>query len=317
MTAPQAIRQKIARLGIGGRPRVLDLFAGCGGLSLGFQAVGFDIAGAVEFDPLAAASHGLNFHPHDQQHRQARDITATAPEQLARELGLGPVEMAIDVIVGGPPCQAYARVGRAKLREIEEHPEAFRLDPRARLYLDYLHYVDRFQPLAILVENVPDVLNHGGINIAEEMAEAFEAKGYVARYTLLNAVNYGVPQMRERMLLIAYRQELDVEVAFPAATHTWDLPSGYEGSRAVALKTVRGDLLNRTRYVEPPAPDGDAARAVSAREAIGDLPPITLHLEGRLRRGARLPEGRRALRSVPAGHRLRPDHEDLARLRGP
>lgn len=288
MTSTQVIRQKLARLGLGGRPRVLDLFAGCGGLSLGFQAADFEIAAAVESDPLAAASHGINFHPNDRRHWLARDITATSPEQLADELELGPVSSAIDVIVGGPPCQAFARVGRAKLREIEEHPEAFRLDPRARLFLDYLRYVDQFQPLAILIENVPDVLNHGGLNVAEEIAESLEGKGYAVRYTLLNAVNYGVPQMRERMFLIALHEELGVEPSFPSPSHHWDLPLGYEGSRAVALKTVRTGLSGgRTHYIEPPPLGRNARRAVSAHEAIGDLPPITLHLEGRLRRGAR------------------------------
>ena len=112
------------------------------------------------------------------------------------------------MIVGGPPCQAFARVGRPKLREIDAHPQAFRHDPRARLYQEYLRYVEAFQPLAVLMENVPDVLNHGGQNIAEEICEVLEEKGYVCGYTLLNAAFYGVPQMRERMFLIAYRREV-------------------------------------------------------------------------------------------------------------
>ena len=107
-----------------------------------------------------------------------------------------------------PPCQAFARVGRSKLREIDADPQAFKHDPRARLYLEYLRYVEAFQPLTILMENVPDVLNHGGHNIAEEICEVLEEKGYVTRYTLLNAAYYGVPQMRERMFLIGYRREL-------------------------------------------------------------------------------------------------------------
>ena len=108
----RAIRQKIARLLAGGKPRVLDLFAGCGGISLGFSAAGFTIAGAVEFDPDAAASHGRNFHGGDAAHSQARDITQTSPDRLAAELQAGPTADAFDVLVGGPPCQAFARVGR-------------------------------------------------------------------------------------------------------------------------------------------------------------------------------------------------------------
>lgn len=288
LTAEQAVLSKIARLRHGGAPRVLDLFAGCGGLSLGFQAAGFEIAAAVEFDPEAAASHGANFHPGDVRHAKARDITKLTPEMLVRELELGDVVSAVDVIVGGPPCQAFARVGRSKLREIDAHPQAFKHDPRARLYLEYLHYVDAFRPLALLMENVPDILNHGGQNVAEETCEVLRGKGYVAGYTLLNASYFGVPQMRERMILVAYRKELGVEVSFPPASHFMALPPGYASSRQVALKFLGGlQPGEASRYVEPPVATPDLPAAVTAQEALGDLPAITLHLEGKLRRGAR------------------------------
>ena len=85
----------------------------------------------------------------------------------------------------------------------------FKHDPRARLYQEYLRYVDAFQPLAVLMENVPDVLNHGGQNIAEEICEVLEDKGYTSGYTLLNAAYYGVPQMRERMFIPGRRGVLE------------------------------------------------------------------------------------------------------------
>lgn len=288
----QAIRQKIARLQAGGRPRVLDLFSGCGGLSLGFHTAGFEISAAVEFDPDAARSHGLNFHNGAPGHSQARDIITTHPEDLTAELDMGPVDRAIDVIVGGPPCQAFARVGRSKLREIEAHPEAFRHDPRARLYQEYLRYVNAFQPLGVLLENVPDALNHGGQNIAEEICEVLEEKGYVCGYTLLNAAYYGVPQTRERMFLIAYQGEVADKVSFPAPTHWVGLPPGYDGTRAVALKLLnQNDLLGEAHaYIQPPEASQDLPKAVTAEEAIGDLPPIYAREEmaaGSLKRGAR------------------------------
>jgi DNA (cytosine-5)-methyltransferase 1 len=286
------VREKIDRIMKGGHPRVLDLFAGCGGLSLGFHTANFDIAAGVEIDPDAAASHGLNFHAGDTRHSKVHDITKLTPADLAADLDLGPVDSAVDVLVGGPPCQAFARVGRPKLRELEAHPQAFKHDPRARLYLEYLCYVDAFQPLAILMENVPDVLNHGGQNIAEEICEALDAKGYVARYTLLNAAFYGVPQMRERMFLIGYRKEIGHPVIFPPPTHWVDLPPGYDGSRSVALKLVvdEGLFTQVSRYVLPPEADPNLPPAVSAVQAIGDLPRIdarTLLQSGELQRGAR------------------------------
>lgn len=160
----------------GARPRVLDLFSGCGGLSLGFHRAEFEIVAAVEIDPLAAASHRLNFHGHLDKLRPAdlaRDITKVEPEELMAESAPGiPPSEAIDVIIGGPRCQAFARVGRAKLREVQDHPTAFKQDPRGNLYVRYLDYVRRLEPVAILMENVPDVLNYGGYNIAEETWKA-------------------------------------------------------------------------------------------------------------------------------------------------
>ncbi|MBM7046250.1 DNA cytosine methyltransferase [Rhizobium lusitanum] len=292
---PKVIRQKIQRLHAGARPRVLDLFSGCGGISLGFQAAGYEIVAAIENDPEAARSHGLNFHHGEDRHSIARDITATSPADLTTALGLGSAASAFDVIVGGPPCQAFARVGRSKLREIAEHPEAFRHDPRARLYIEYLAYVEACAPLAVVIENVPDMLNHGGHNLAAEIGEILAGKDYVVRYTLLNAAFYGVPQMRERMILIAIRKELADDVEFPAPTHWIDLPSGYQGSRAVALKLATGkDLLTAAAggsgYKAAPEADETLPPAVCTQEAIGDLPEIMareLLAEGTLRRGTR------------------------------
>ncbi len=291
-SSDKTIRKKLERVRQGGKLRVLDLFSGCGGLSLGFHAAGFEIAAAVEQDPDAARSHGLNFHPGDPKHATARDITKVKPDALAADLGLPDAASAFDVIIGGPPCQAFARVGRSKLREVAEHPEAFRHDPRSRLYIDYIDYVERCQPLAVVMENVPDMMNFAGHNLAEEIAEVLEALGYVARYTLLNAAFYGVPQMRERMFLVAIRQEIVSEIDFPPPTNWLSLPPGYEGTRAVALKLLPDDtlILTETRYRPMPAAAETLTKAVCARDAVGDLAGIDarkLLTAGKLKRGAR------------------------------
>jgi DNA (cytosine-5)-methyltransferase 1 len=293
----EVISAKLDRIATGGRIRTLDLFAGCGGLSLGFEKAGFDIVGALELDPVAARSHTRNFHgsyPANilEAHARPRDISVVEPEQLVAELGLGEAAPnAVDVVVGGPPCQSFARVGRAKLREVYAHPRAFLGDPRANLYLRYLEYIRRLRPVALLMENVPDALNFGGHNIAEEMCEVLEQMGYVCGYTLLNAAYYGVPQMRERMFLVAYASELRVNrVTFPSPENWISLPKGYEGSRGVALKGLTIDLFNQnngTRYVPPPQADPQLPATPTAQDALGDLPAITSHLEGKLKRGAR------------------------------
>ncbi|CAH2031721.1 DNA cytosine methyltransferase [Trichlorobacter ammonificans] len=286
-----SISKKIARLTSGEKPRVLDLFAGCGGISLGFHSAGFEIVGAVEIDAAAAKSHALNFHPKSfNLHARSRDITAIDPPELLNEFTLtGPVKDQVDVIVGGPPCQAFARVGRAKLREIAEHPDAFLRDPRSNLYLRYLDYVRALQPIALVMENVPDVLNYGGHNIAEEVCEALEDLGYLPKYTILNAVFYGVPEMRERMFLVAYRKELKPCLWHPQPSHWIDLPQGYHGSRQVALQTVKFSELEEHKYfVDPPEPDPSCCLpAITAEEALSDLPVISEDSPLKLMKGPR------------------------------
>jgi DNA (cytosine-5)-methyltransferase 1 len=117
------------------------------------------------------------------------------------------------------------------------------------------------------------------------MVEALAAIGYVARYSLINSVYHGVPQMRDRVYMVAFRKELGAAVRFPKATRHCQLPPGYGGTRAVALKFI--DLFGGDGYVQADAGHDGLPNAVTAAEAIGDLPPVTLHLEGKLRRGAR------------------------------
>ncbi len=278
--------KKLARIASGKRPRVLDLFSGAGGISLGFQRAEFEICGALEIEPHAALTHALNFHGSSGEtaalHARPRDIVHVEPEELARELRLGAAEDAIDVLVGGPPCQAYARVGRAKLREVADHPEAYKVDPRGNLFLRYLAYVRAFRPLALLMENVPDILHYGRHNIVEEMVETLDEMGYDSKYTLINSAFHGVPQMRDRVFLLGYRKELGVKIRFPRATNHIVLPPGYAGTRAVALRYV--DLLGGTAYLAPDLGSDSLPAPVTAEEAIGDLPTIS----GRsVKRGAR------------------------------
>jgi DNA (cytosine-5)-methyltransferase 1 len=296
------VLKKLARIRAGQTIRYMDLFGGCGGISLGFLTAGFSPVAFVEIDEWAADSHGANFAPfslgtHSERHYAARDITMESPGSIFADLGItGAVNNQVDVLVGGPPCQAFARVGRAKLREQAHRREeetadyAFLADGRVNLWQRYVEYVRATKPVALLMENVPDILNHGKVNVAELVARSLSDEGYEVRYTLLNSSWYGTPQTRERMILIGYHRDTHLTPAFPTPTHHVFLPKGYEGTKNTARKIVTNDGSDHHLYISDP--DEGLPPATTAREALADLPPIyalDLFQKGVLRRGRKDP----------------------------
>ena len=299
---PTLIQNKLQRIQRGMPLRYMDLFAGCGGISLGFLTAGFSPIASVEIDSHAAASHGMNFGKRSLigdhfGHHKARDVTKEDPASIFVELGIhGPVDDQVDVLVGGPPCQAFARVGRAKLRkEAQRRQEdtadfAFLVDGRVNLWQRYVHFIRETKPIALLMENVPDILNHGGKNVAELVAKSLSEEGYEVAYTLLNSSWYGVPQTRERMILIGYHRETGIQPTFPKPTHHVLLPQGYEGTKNTARQVVMNSGSNHHRYVADP--DASLPPATTAAEALADLPPIyalDAHERGELKRGFKDP----------------------------
>jgi DNA (cytosine-5)-methyltransferase 1 len=310
MAKLSSINRKIERLRSNNPPRFMDLFAGCGGLTLGFATAGFELVASVESDIWAAESHGANFAAicrgiNRDAHFKARDITTETPASIFRDLGIeGPADEQVDVLVGGPPCQAFARVGRAKLRhEARRRDEddadiAFLVDGRVNLWQRYLYYVRKTKPLALLMENVPDILNHGGKNVAEVVSERLRAEGYRVRYTLLNSSWFGVPQTRERMFLIGIHEDLDAEVVFPSPTHHSVLPAGYEGTRATARKLIpeiigrQSEIEHSHCWISDPSEADGLPPTTTAGEAFADLPSIyalKLLESGKISRGRKDP----------------------------
>jgi DNA (cytosine-5)-methyltransferase 1 len=243
------------------------------------KAAGFELVAHIECDSAAAESYALNLAPVGDAALPwavARDMTKVSPEQLTKEFGLtGSAAGNFDVVAAGLPCQAFARIGRSKLRSIGGDEHAFKKDKRASLYKRFLDYVRAVQPLAVLIENVPDILNFGGHNVPEEISNTLETFGYRSAYTLLNAAFYGVPQMRERLILIAIHEALGIHPSFPVPTHTIELPRGYGDSRSVALKHVPE---SGSHFVPSPRAKQRLRKAVSCREALADLPLIYDHI---------------------------------------
>jgi DNA (cytosine-5)-methyltransferase 1 len=298
----ELIRSKLARIQHGAPIRYMDMFAGCGGISLGFLTAGFTPVGSVENDPWAALSHGVNFGIRSAggdrpAHHVSRDAVTESAETVFADLELtGATDDQIDVLVGGPPCQAFARVGRAKLREQARRrdevsaDQAFLVDGRVSLWQRYVAFIRATKPVALLMENVPDILNHGGSNVAELVSKSLASEGYEVAYTLLNAAWYGVPQIRERMILVGFHRATGIQPRFPTPTHHVDLPSGYIGSKNAARRVLKLEGSEHHRWIDDPPPT--AVPATSASAALADLPPLyaqEMLRAGEIRRGAKDP----------------------------
>lgn len=267
--------------------RSVDLFSGCGGMTLGFHRAGFKCVAAVEIDDEARRTHMVNFSslPGSDSYKAFKDIKTTSPYDAIEHIRLlhEQPEDVIDVVIGGPPCQAFSRLGRARLWELSGEKYAHQNDDRATMYQYFLEYVARLKPLAFVMENVREIGKFVGRNVAEEIAVTAEDLGYEVRYTLLNAVWFGVPQLRERAIIIGIHKDLDVVPEFPLIQRKYNLPVGYSTSRAgtgkVEFLLPHDHYLDHLEYVRNPK------KAVTVEEAFGDLPPIYEHLDGRTGKG--------------------------------
>lgn len=271
------------------RPTTLDLFAGAGGFSIGLERAGFRSVGAIEVNACAAQTWACA-HPDrilwgGPVHGDIRRID---PRMVKRRLAAAGIHE-LDLITAGPPCQGFSRVGRAKLNSLADKAGAFRRDPRNVLFRRAIDFLDVLQPRAFIFENVVGILHLAGTNMAEVVCEAIREVGYEVRCAILNAAWYGVPQMRERVVIIGMRADLKMTPTFPKITHSIPRRRGMictaeldDGLWEESSFFVRHDELPRARKLLP---------AVSAANALGDLPPFTEHLAA-TRAGRRMPSKR-------------------------
>lgn len=176
---------------------VLDLFCGCGGLSKGFEEAGYNILIGVDFEQSALNTFNYN-------HKTAKgvrlDLSKTDSfDEIDSLLG----ERTLDVIIGGPPCQGFSLTG----------PRNFD-DERNKLYLAMIETVRRYKPKAFLIENVPGMANLYNGAVRDEIIHRFSEMGYNVTYKIVCAADYGVPQIRKRLVFVGLRSESDAYV-FP------------------------------------------------------------------------------------------------------
>ena len=167
-------------------PTIIDLFAGCGGLSTGFEMAGFNVVLAIEKDIWASETYKKN---HSQTTVLTSDITAI--KDLS---SLGIDKSSIDGIVGGPPCQGFSLSGNRDKN-----------DPRNSLFLEFVRFVKYYKPSFFVMENVTGILSmkmKDGRLAKNVIISEFEAAGYNVDIHILNAAEFGVPQTRIRVFFI-------------------------------------------------------------------------------------------------------------------
>jgi DNA (cytosine-5)-methyltransferase 1 len=228
------------------RPIAIDLFAGVGGFSLGFEQAGFDVVAAVEIDPIHAACHKFNFPQCAVIPQSIRELSANRIREVA---GIG--DRRVDVVIGGAPCQGFSLIGQRALD-----------DPRNSLVKEFMRVVCELDALYFVFENVKGLTLGSHRLFLDELIKAFGERGYNVRvpWQVLNAAHYGVPQNRERLILLGARKGLPIP-DYPRATtraagSTGDLASLPAGpSCADAL----GDLPDAEQF--PELLNLDAAKA--------------------------------------------------------
>lgn len=218
-------------------PIAVDLFCGAGGLSAGLEAAGYTVMVAVDKDEPSLETHRGNFPG------LALNMDLGSPESVGELVGL--LEgIEIDLVAGGPPCQPFSRAGRSKIRHLVAEGKREAVDARKQLWRSFIEVVEAVRPKAVLMENVPDMALGDDMAAVSEIINRLERLDYDCDARLVEAWRYGVPQHRERLILVASSQgvfEWPKEV--DSAPSVWDaigdLPKLGEGTGAQELRYTK------------------------------------------------------------------------------
>lgn len=215
------------------RPIGVDLFAGAGGLSLGFEQAGFDVVAAVEIDPIHAAVHKYNF-PHCAV--LAESVTKLSGGAIREAAGVG--NQQIDVVFGGAPCQGFSLMGQRALD-----------DSRNLLVKEFLRIVRELDAKSFVFENVKGLTLGKHRKFLDELISEFEAIGYDVRkdWQVLNACHFGVPQDRQRLFLLGAKRGLVVP-EYPVATTSKPGKNGAVLPPAPTCKDALDDLPDAEQF---------------------------------------------------------------------
>ena len=189
----------------GRKLRVLDLFAGAGGFSLGFEQAGCEIVGAIEMDKWASETFKFNHPKSVMVNQDIESVTAEEVSDLFR--GKHP-----DIIIGGPPCQGFSVCNR-----LNGDPK----DPRNSLFQQFVRFGKIFDPQYMVMENVPNLTKaktENGEKVIDVITREMVSLGYYVYHAILRATDFGIPQIRKRLIVVASKEVL--EKPFPEPTHS-------------------------------------------------------------------------------------------------
>lgn len=225
----------------------IDLFAGAGGLSEGLRQAGFRCVFANELSP----AHSLTLkNNHPETEVRTDDIRALDPAKIRKQLGLAKGEL--DLLAGGPPCQGFSV--NAPIRSTA--------DERNHLFLDFLKFVEVFNPKVVLIENVPGMVSFEKGETISAILSSLKKLGYEASVRILFSAHYGVPQMRWRTIFLANRIGINPTDLYPE-------PSCYaEGRANFTTKYLGKSLILDSKLLR------DLPPHITVGDALSDLPEI-------------------------------------------
>ncbi len=239
---------------------VLDLFCGTGGFSYGLDSscLGFKTRLGIDILPIAARTFQAN---HPQAMTVVGDIRKARRADIANRLRLN--TGGVHVIVGGPPCQGFSSI-RPFRSSIED-------DPRNSLFEEYASFVNFFRPAVFVLENVVGLATHRDGKTIETIEECFRGIGYNTEWRILNAAHYGVPQKRERLIMLGAQK--GIPLIFPDPTHHFSGATiGHKDQSRLLLPLPSNLFVPNNSLLKP---------VVSVMNAISDLPEIQAGEEAR------------------------------------
>jgi DNA (cytosine-5)-methyltransferase 1 len=239
----------------------IDLFSGCGGLTLGLKQASFRVIAAIEIDQLATTTYTRN-HPGVRVWN--KDIRKIKAREMMRSLGIRPGEL--DLLAGCPPCQGFS--------SIRTRNQKTTTDKRNRLIFEFLRFVRAFRPKTIMMENVPGL---AGYYRFKEFTDKLRAQGYAVESKILNAADYGVPQRRRRLILLgSLSGKIDFAIPEINRRTVRDAigsmpPAGKSGDPLHDWKEIRSEKILK-RIMKIPKNGG-------SRSALGKRGQLKCHIE--------------------------------------